>query len=664
MSRRSVTTGLVVLAVLAGAAGAGAFAWARHRDDAAMRKAATDLTTAWRKGELTTVPFAGTNPGEAATKVQEITAQLTPERVDAPAKVSVASVTRSENDRSAATALLDVTWTVDGTATWSYQTTLALERRDGRWLPVWSPRLVHPRLGDTEVLDVARTPAPRGDILGSGDAVLVTAREVVYVGIQPNRADDPERAARRVAAVVDVDADALVKRVTAAKPGAFVDVITLRREHYDELRDDLRPIPGAVFREGRLHLAPDAGFARALLGTVGAPTKELVQASGGRIRVGDVTGLSGLQRSYDEYLGGKPGLTVRPVPRQGAPQEPQAQPLLEVEPTPGRTMKLTLDLRTQRAAEAALARATRPAALVAIRASTGEVLAVANGGPNATGYNRALHGQYPPGSTFKVVSTYALLRDGLKADETVVCPPRAVVNGKVFTNAENEVLGSVPFRSDFAHSCNTAFVGSADRITQQQLRSAAADLGYGTSTRSLGPPAFPGSVPDTDNPIEHAADVIGQGKVLASPLTVATVSASIAAGTPVAPQLVVEPKPGSAEGGTGAPDGTATGTEATATPTVESARADRLDSAAVATLRSLMREVVTGGTGTGLRGVPGGPVAGKTGTAEYGGGDPPRTHAWFTGFQEDLAFAVVVEDGGFGARTAAPVAADFLRRLS
>ena len=110
----------------------------------------------------------------------------------------------------------------------------------------------------------------------------------------------------------------------------------------------------------------------------------------------------------------------------------------------------------------------------------------------------------------------------------------------------------------------------------------------------------------------------------------------------------------------------ATGVEPSET-LVERARRERphVDvRAAVATLRSLMREVVTGGTGTALRGVPGGPVAGKTGTAEYGGGDPPRTHAWFTGFQEDLAFAVVVEDGGFGARTAAPVTADFLRRLS
>jgi cell division protein FtsI/penicillin-binding protein 2 len=77
-----------------------------------------------------------------------------------------------------------------------------------------------------------------------------------------------------------------------------------------------------------------------------------------------------------------------------------------------------------------------------------------------------------------------------------------------------------------------------------------------------------------------------------------------------------------------------------------------------------MRAVVTEGTGTALKGVPGGPVMGKTGTAEFGPKNPPDTHAWFTGYQSDLAFAVIVEGGGFGAKVAAPLAADFLRRLA
>jgi cell division protein FtsI/penicillin-binding protein 2 len=78
------------------------------------------------------------------------------------------------------------------------------------------------------------------------------------------------------------------------------------------------------------------------------------------------------------------------------------------------------------------------------------------------------------------------------------------------------------------------------------------------------------------------------------------------------------------------------------------------------TLRQLMRLVVTSGTGTAAN-LPGAPVYGKTGTAEYGTGTPPPTHAWFVGFRGDIAFAVIVEGGGIGGQAAAPIAAKFLK---
>jgi len=125
--------------------------------------------------------------------------------------------------------------------------------------------------------------------------------------------------------------------------------------------------------------------------------------------------------------------------------------------------------------------------------------------------------------------------------------------------------------------------------------------------------------------------------VLATPLTVAVSAASVAAGRSLAPYLLVGSPPASG-------------------PALDLSRIDAL--------RQLMRGVVTGGTGTALQFVPGGPVYGKTGTAEYGNALPPRTHAWFAGYQGDVAFAVLVEDGGFGAQTAAPLAASFLTLLT
>ncbi len=631
---------LAVFAVIAGVAvplGVGRQA-AAERD--AVRSAVAGFAQAWRSGGLASVRYSGAAGGDVARAVAAATAGLTPAAQDAPAAVDVLDVGDVGDVGTAAPdtarARLRVTWALAGGRSWDYETSLDVRRTAGAWGVVWAPSIVHPALQAGQALAASRTPAERGRILGARGEELAGPRDVVVVGLEPRRTTDRAAGAAALARVVGVDAADLTRRVRAAAPTAFVEAITLRAPAYAALAHRITAVPGSVTRRDTLSLGRTATFARALLGSVGQATKEIVAASAGRVRAGDVTGLAGLQRAYDSTLAGSAGTSVK-VTGPGAP----ATPLFTAPPVAGTDLTTTLDVRVQEAAEAALAAATRPAALVAVRAGTGDVLAVANGGPNAAGYNRALLGQYPPGSTFKVVSGYALLRDGLTAATPVPCPPTVTVSGLTFKNAEDEVLGTVPFREDFAHSCNTAFVGSAGRVTAAELAAAARDLGYGSGT-GLGVQAFAGSVPTTGDAVEHAADMIGQGKVLASPLTVATVSASVAAGTPVTPRLVLEPAP-------------------TAAP---AAGERRLDPSTVVELRGLMRAVVTEGTATALRSVPGGPVHGKTGTAEFGRKDPPDAHAWFTGYKGDVAFAVVVEGGGFGAKVAAPIAGAFLRRLA
>jgi cell division protein FtsI/penicillin-binding protein 2 len=190
-------------------------------------------------------------------------------------------------------------------------------------------------------------------------------------------------------------------------------------------------------------------------------------------------------------------------------------------------------------------------------------------------------------------------------------------------------------------------------------------------------------VPPPSDHADLAAEAFGQGRVTASPLQMATVAATVAHGRWRHPTLVTgeaaEPggsgsgpgSGGSAESGpatSGAGEsGPATSAGADASGGNDSGGSqpakspDPLDPAVAKTLRTLMRQVVTEGTAADAN-LPG-RVCGKTGTAEFGTGDPLPTHAWFLGFRGDLAFAVVVEGGGVGGRVAAPVAARFLNGL-
>ena len=151
--------------------------------------------------------------------------------------------------------------------------------------------------------------------------------------------------------------------------------------------------------------------------------------------------------------------------------------------------------------------------------------------------------------------------------------------------------------------------------------------------------SFFGAVPEDSTATGRAAAMIGQGKVEASALAMATVVASVQAGETVVPRLLPELGP--------------PGTDAAAP----------LGDGEARSLRRMLGAVVERGSGSVLAGLPGERVLAKTGTAEFGSQVPPQTHAWFAGYSGDLAFAVLVADGGFGGAVAAPVAATFLRQL-
>ncbi|MEO7352340.1 MAG: penicillin-binding transpeptidase domain-containing protein [Marmoricola sp.] len=597
------------------------------------------LADAMPSGNVTGVDFLG-GTAQAEKAFVAVTEGVAGQLDDA--RVSVGKVT---TDGDSATGTLDWSWKV-GSNTWSYGTEVKLtqgETGDGQgWLVRWSPSIVEPSLASGEKLAQSTIKAERGAILGAGDNPIVVLRPVVRVGIdkaqlkadQAHQAVQAARSATSLARLVDIDARGFAKQVATSGPKAFVQGIVYRRDDVPTgVLEALSAIPGGGAVPDELPLAPTKDFASAILGTVGPATSELVKESKGRIRAGDDVGLSGLQKRYDEQLAGTRGTTIAAVEDSG-----ERRSLFTSDAVAGKPLSTTIDVASQKRAQGALAHVGPASALVAIRPSTGDLVAVASG-PGSKGYDTATIGQYAPGSTFKIVSALALLRSGVSGTSKVDCPRTRVVDGKTFKNYDDypsSGLGRIRLEDAFANSCNTAFIGERGKLEADTLEQAAASLGLGVD-HDTGFASFFGKVTPPASQTQAAADMIGQGTVLASPMAMATVVASVVKGSTVLPRLLphqqVQEKP-------------------PARPLTEGEAKQ---------LRSLMRQVVERGSGALLKGLPGGPVIAKTGTAEFGDKLPLPTHAWMVAGRGDLAVAVFVERGDSGSGTAGPVLRRFLK---
>ena len=636
MSRRIIIAS-VVAGVIAVAAAAGGFAYVDNRKqvrlDQEARASMDQFASAWSRRDVKNIKYAGRSAAQVAASFKTTTAGLG----SAPVKVTVASLTR---DGDKATGNLSVAWTVAEGSTWAYALPISVQRNTSELWDVvakegasmWAPGLA----ADAKLV-AARTWGARGDVLDRNGSPILALGNVYDVAIDPARATTATVTA--LEALLQEPAGSLVAKLRAAQSAnsiAAIPVISYRDADFLPRKAALDALIGVAYprREQPLALAGRT-FARPLLGSYGAVTAEGITAGKGRYVAGDSAGLSGLQGQYDAVLGGTPGVTVT------ASDKPDA-PLFEKAATDGASMTLTLDPKVQSAAETALAgRGAVPSALVAVDVPTGDLLAVANS--PALGMNRALLGQYQPGSTLKVATTYSLLSEGLSPSTPVSCPPSFVVDGRSFRNYEGESAGQVPFSVDFAHSCNTAFAQLAAPMGNSDVHDAAAALGVGSGWgEHLGiTGAFGGSVPAATSKVEKAATAFGQAKTLASPASLAVMAASVARGSYIEPALIRTPAVAGAD------------------------RAPKsLNAKAIGELRQLMGLVVTDGTATqALKSVAGGPVFGKTGTAEYGTKTPPETRAWFVGWQGDVAFAVLVEQGRSGATVAAPIAKAFLDNM-
>ncbi|MFC9831526.1 penicillin-binding transpeptidase domain-containing protein [Streptomyces albogriseolus] len=288
-------------------------------------------------------------------------------------------------------------------------------------------------------------------------------------------------------------------------------------------------------------------------------------------------------------------------------------------------VRTTLDVRWQAAAEQALEQAGgKNAALVALRVDDGEILAVANS--PADGFNRAVSGTYAPGSTWKIVTSSALLLKGAVTPDDVVDCPRYLTVGKRFQNVETSAHPGATFRKAFTESCNTAFIGLRSRLGDGELGEVAKRYFGVGQTWHVGVPSYDGSVPEPRDATEKAASMIGQGRVQANPLIMASVTATAVSGRFHQPVLVA-----------GTED--TTGTEP-------------LPPHVVGQLRTLLRATVTEGTARALAPLAG-EVGGKTGTAEVS--DDQENNGWMVAHRDGVAVACVVEEGVTGGGSAGPV---------
>ncbi len=584
------------------------------------RATALDFDADWAKGLDAAAASATNHPVLAASALIANRKGLDGATV-APRLIAI------DEHPDSATARLALTWKVAGYGPWRYRTTMRLRRlASGRWVILWSPTLVYPTLTARTRLGTDRIDPPRAPILDRDGKPIVELRPVVEVGLQRNRVHDVTASATAVAKVLGIGAAAYIRQVRGAGPVEFVVAETMRPADYAKVARKLQAIPGSITSNAALPLAPSFAFGRALLGAVAPATAEQIRRSHGSLQVGDDVGQWGLEAEYNRHLAGTQDVSIIVRSRKTG----DALRTLEIHqgrrPVPLRT---TLSTRVQNAAETALGSSTAPSAIVAVQPSSGDVLAVANR-PIASTFDRALAGAYAPGSTFKVITTMALLEHGFDQGTSVPCPTTIVVDGRTFRNFEGESGASSSFDEDFAISCNTAFVSLASRLPSTALSTTALQFGVGRNAH-LPFGTASSHVPAGRDPVSRAAMMIGQDRIVVTPLAMAGVAATVANGRWRQPRLL------------------------TTDPRLAGPALPAQD---VDTIRTLMRRVVTGGTGTALASTPGDPAC-KTGTAEFGSGNPPPTHAWFICFRGDLAISVLVERGRSGGSVAAPIAARF-----
>jgi len=569
--------------------------------------------------------------------------------------------------------------------------------------------------------------APRGPIVDTHGHVLVD--NVTGTRVELWRADLPKtwraelRELRALSYVTGVSVRTMLAQMNKAGSDTLTPIVVQRgitRAQYFYLSEHQAQFPGVHLDDSYLRYYPYKSLAAQVLGYVGALTPQQYKAHPNRYQLTDTIGQAGVEASYDQYLRGKDGVAELTVDAQG---RPKGLAVTKVSSTTGDTLRLTIDVRLQRAAERALQDGIQAAhaagqyyadggALIAMNPYSGAIIAMAsnptyqpsifstqrskqkieaffNGAiqarNNFPGLNRAIDGTYPPGSTFKPVTALAALQDHiLSPTESLLCSPSVTLWGHTFNNWTPLIDQSMTLTTAIAESCDTYFYQVGDRFYKQPgspLQMWAHRFGLAEPTGiDIGPEAQ-GSVPTpaaycrehgghggascntlarTWLPGYSISMAIGQGPVLVTPLQMTRFYAMIANGGKLVTPHVAEDVEES--NGTVLRRFAAQPPESTGVdPTALRDVQDGLEMATHATF----------GTGYGVFGSFPVNIAGKTGSAEkvvpvpgYPAG-LNLTQSWWCGYgpfdAPQVVVCAMVENGGEGAVAAAPAALKFFQ---
>ena len=423
-------------------------------------------------------------------------------------------------------------------APWQYRGHFALRMIDSTWKVVWSPSVIYPGLRSGYRLAVVTTMPRRAALLDAAGRPLARRTPVYVVGVHPGRLASPLRTADKLADVTNLDANQVYGDIVAAPSAQFFELARIRPSEYHRLAGQLRRVPGLIIKQDRLRLFDTD--ARPVAGAVGTETAQALRDDGAPYRPGATVGLSGLQLAYQRSLVGTPTTEVVAENATGR----QVSVLKSWPGSDGKPVRTTIDAATQAAADHAVGSLPGSAAIVAVRASDGKILAVATRKAHRMPAINALNGRYQPGQAFTIVSTAALVAAGFDVGTRIPCMSQNQVGGRTFKNSPPErALGAQPpFSMDFARACGTAFAGLSLRLHPSQLISAASRFGLGVPWQPALPlRAFSGSLGGPASVSQLAAASIGAGTVRTSPLGMALIAATVQAGAWHPPVLVTSP---------------------------------------------------------------------------------------------------------------------------